>query len=97
MIRLKQLLQKTPREVTHRGDIYLLMLITDANIYYGNPEEGDDNGNTICFDLDMNLLSDNIHSSNALLTDLENNNYRWIRKELNNYKETMLNEISNNF
>lgn len=94
---LRQLLKTIPREFIHRDEVYLLMLITESNIYFGNPEEGDDNGNTICFDLDMNLLSDNIHSSNALLTDLENNNYRWIRKELNNYKETMLNELSNNF
>jgi len=92
---LRQLLKTIPKELIHRDEIYLLMLITESNIYFGNPEEGDDNGNTICFDLEMNLLSDNIHSSNALLTDLENNNYRWIRKELNDYKEVMMGELSN--
>lgn len=47
-------------------------LVTDSNIYYVDLEEADDNGSTKIYDLDMNLLSDNIHASNALLEDLEN-------------------------
>ena len=90
MTSLRQLLKKIPKEIIHRDEIFLLMLITETNIYFGNPEEGDDNGNTICFDLDMNLLSDNIHSSNAMLTDLEDMNYRWIRQELNEYRKEIL-------
>jgi hypothetical protein len=90
MISLRQLLKKTPKEITHREETFLLMLITETNLYFGNPEEGDDNGNTICFDLDMNLLSDNIHSSNAMLTDLEEGNYRWIRSELNDYRKELI-------
>lgn len=88
MISLRQLLKKTPKKIK-RGlnDVFILLLITDSTIYYGNPEEGDDNGNTMCFDYDMNLLSDNIHSSNAMLQDLEDGNYRWIRNELNQFRE----------
>jgi len=89
MTSLVQLLKKLPREITHREEIFLLMLITETNLYFGNPEEGDDNGNTICFDLDMNLLSDNIFSSNALYGDLLDGNYKWIRKELNDYRINM--------
>lgn len=94
MTSLRQLLKTIPREFTHREEIYLLMLITESNIYFGNPEEGDDNGNTICFDYEMNLLSDNIHSSNRMLTDLEEGNYRWIRQELNQYRNELVNELS---
>ena len=91
MTSLKQFLKTIPTEFTHRGEIYFLMLVTDTNIYFGNPEEGDDNGNTICFDLDMKLLSDNIHACNAMLTDLEDGNYVWIKEELNEYRKEMFN------
>jgi hypothetical protein len=90
---LEQLLETIPQEFIHREEIYLLMLITDTNIFYGNPEEGDDNGNTICFDYEMNLLSDNIHSSNRMLTDLEEGNFIWITEELNHYREELLKEL----
>lgn len=90
---LRQLLKTIPKEFTHGEEVYFLMLITDSNIYFGNPEEGDDNGNTICFDLDMNLLSDNIHATNAMLTDLEENNIKWITEELNDYKEIMIGKL----
>ena len=78
---LRQLLKTIPKEFSHNEELYFLMLITETNLYFGNPEEGDDNGNTICFDLDMNLLSDNIFSSNALYGDLLDNNYICIRKD----------------
>lgn len=50
---------------------FIKALETETNIYYVDLQEMDDNSMTRIYDLNMNLLSDNIHATNSLLDDLE--------------------------
>jgi hypothetical protein len=57
-----------PKTVTGGfGKAFTLHVITKELLYYVNEEEGDDNGNTICMNKKMEILSDNCHASNSLM------------------------------
>lgn len=48
---------------------------TDKHIYYIDEDESDENACVVITELDWNVLSDNIHATNSLWDDFENNRY----------------------
>ena len=83
-------LAKTKKITTHIGD-FNLGLITNDFVYFVNVEEGDDNGNTIMYNKNGELLSDNIHATNDLFETLENQSkFEFIHPDLEKYRQEIL-------
>jgi hypothetical protein len=63
-------ISKTKKITTHLGD-FNLALITKDFVYFVNMEESDENGNTMMYNKNGELLSDNYFASNELYETLE--------------------------
>jgi hypothetical protein len=63
-------ISKTKKITTHLGD-FNLALITKDFVYFVNMEESDENGNTMMYNKNGELLSDNYFASNELHETLE--------------------------
>ena len=84
-------LDKTKKITTHIGD-FNLGLITKDFVYFVNPEEGDDNGNTIMYNKKGELLSDNYFASNDLFETLENESiFEFIHPDIQAYRQEIIN------
>lgn len=81
-----------PTSINHKGAEFELSMITPDNIYYCNSEEGDDNANVVCMDLDEVILSDNIHANSSLLSDYEGCKYTWIAEHCSKGLSEMFNQ-----
>jgi hypothetical protein len=83
-------LAKTKKITTHIGD-FNLGLITKDFVYFVNPDEGDENGNTIMYNKKGELLSDNYFASNDLFETLENQStFEFIHPDLEKYRQEIL-------
>lgn len=85
-------LEKTKIITTVLGD-YILGLVTTDFVYFVNPNEGDENAQTIMYNKKGELLSDNIHATNDLTSVLETeNNFEFIHPDLEMYRQEMIKE-----
>lgn len=80
----------TTKKIKNRYGKYVVGLITKDYIYFINPEEGDDNSNTIMYNKEGDLLSDNYFASDDLfgkLTEIANKReeYEYIRPSIKKY------------
>jgi hypothetical protein len=83
-------LAKTKKITTHIGD-FNLGLITKDFVYFVNPEEGDENGNTIMYNKKGELLSDNYFANNDLFETLESQSkFEFIHPDLEKYRQEIL-------
>jgi hypothetical protein len=83
-------LAKTKKITTQIGD-FNLGLITKDFVYFVNVEEGDENGNTMMYNKNGELLSDNIHATNDLFHTLENQSkFEFIHPDLEKYRQEFL-------
>jgi hypothetical protein len=81
---------KTKKIKTHLGN-YVLGLITNDFVYFVNSEEGDDNANTMMYNKNGELLSDNIHATNDLFETLESQSkFEFIHPDLEKYRQEIL-------
>ena len=72
--------------------VYTYSLENNEYIYFCDLGESDENGSTIITDHEYNILSDNIHATNAMLRDIEDWNYTFISEETEyNAKEYLKN------
>jgi hypothetical protein len=83
-------LEKTKKITTHLGD-FNLGLITKDFVYFVNPEESDENGNTMMYNKNGELLSDNFFASNDLFEVLEKEStFEFIHPDLEKYRQEIL-------
>jgi len=83
-------LAKTKKIKTHLGT-YVLGLITNDFVYFVNSEEGDDNANTMMYNKNGELLSDNIHATNDLFETLETQSeFEFIHPDMEAYRQEIL-------
>jgi hypothetical protein len=85
-------LSKTKVITTEIGD-YNLGLITNDFVYFVNPNEGDENAQTIMYNKKGELVSDNIHASNDLYETLESqDSFEFIHPDIEEYRQAIINE-----
>jgi hypothetical protein len=84
-------LDKTKKIRTILGD-YNIGLITNDFVYFVNPNEGDENAQTIMYDKNGNLISDNIFATNDLLETLETQDtFEFIHPDMEAYRQEIIN------
>jgi hypothetical protein len=84
-------LSKTKKITTQLGD-YNLGLITNDFVYFVNANEGDENAQTIMYNKNGELLSDNIHATNDLLETLETQDiFEFIHPDMEAYRKEIIN------
>jgi len=67
----EQPISEIPEKIIgHSGEYELFLHVGDA-VYYTNNMETDENANTMVFDTDMNMLSDNYFAFNDLFGELQ--------------------------
>jgi len=72
-------------------DNFEKVMETSEFIYYGDPEESDDNGNTIIVNKsDGRVLSDNIFATNSFFEDLIAGDFTWLSDSVKAYLPDML-------
>jgi phosphoglycerol transferase MdoB-like AlkP superfamily enzyme len=59
--------------VEYRDQLFTLQLVTKDYIFYGDEKESDDNGNTLMYDRNMKLISDNYFANVGLRDEKEAN------------------------
>ena len=76
-----------PRAIKKNGNVYKIMLVTKEYVFYGNDEDSDDNANTLMYDRNMRLLSDNYFAFTGLIDDIvkyyPKRDWVWISRTLN--------------
>ena len=84
-------LSKTKKITTELGD-YNLGLITNDFVYFVNPNEGDENAQTIMYNKKGELLSDNIHATNDLFETLETqDSFEFIHPDIEDLRQAIIN------
>jgi hypothetical protein len=84
-------LSKTKVITTELGD-YNLGLITNDFVYFVNPNEGDENAQTIMYNKKGELLSDNIHATNDLFATLETqDSFEFIHPDIEELRQAIIN------
>lgn len=84
-------LSKTKKITTELGD-YNLGLITNDFVYFVNPNEGDENAQTIMYNKKGELVSDNIHATNELFSTLETeDSFEFIHPDIEAYRQEIIN------
>lgn len=84
-------LSKTKKITTQLGD-YNLGLVTDDFVYFVNPNEGDENAQTIMYNKKGELVSDNIHATNDLFETLESqDSFEFIHPDIEAYRQEIIN------
>jgi hypothetical protein len=83
---VEDFVKSLPKTQKHEKYKYELAMITDDNIFYINFEDGlDDNASTLCYDLNMELLSSNYHATNKWVSILDKNKgegYLWVSSDM---------------
>lgn len=84
-------LSKTKKITTELGD-YSLGLITNDFVYFVNPNEGDENAQTIMYNKKGELVSDNVHATNELFSTLETeDSFEFIHPDIEAYRQEIIN------
>lgn len=90
---IEDFVKTLPKKQKHDGDEYELAMIADGDIYYINFEDGsDDNTSTLCYNMDMELLSANYHATNRWVSFLDKNKgegYLWVSPNMKEQIELM--------
>ena len=72
------------------GEKFKLLLITKDFIFYGNPEESDENSSLIMLRRNLELVSNNYFAYQGFMEELKENKFEYISKEtLYNYNEML--------
>jgi hypothetical protein len=83
-------IDKTTKITTDLGD-YVLGLITKEFVYFVNPNESDENAQTILYNKNGELLSDNIFATNDLFETLETEtDFEFIHPDMKEYRDSIL-------
>jgi len=84
---------KKQKVVNYNDQKFIKAVETAEHIYFVDENEGDDNGNTLMFDINsLELVSNNYFASQSFIEDIQENKVTKIEKSFEyNYKEILKN------